>query len=207
MVEEPLSKRIACIYGQRVLVAPLSWGLGHATRCVPIVRALLEAGKRVVIASDGYSMEFLQQEFSGKVEFVEFPWCQVVYSKRNCQVLSMLCQLPKFIVAICREHIRLPHIIDRYNIDTVISDNRFGLWTKRVKSIYITHQISVKITKRDSLLNYLLYRIHRYLIGRYSECWIPDFEGKNNLSGDLSHRYRLPDNAYFIGILSRFQAI
>lgn len=204
MADSSLRERISRIEGQRVLVAPLSWGLGHATRCVPIIRALQAAGKQVVIASDGYPLEFLRQEFPS-LEFVEFPWCRVEYSPRRSQVWAMLRQIPKFLIAIRREHRELPKIIEQYKIDAVISDNRFGLWTKAVKSIYITHQISVKVTQRDSMLNYIAYSLHRRIIERYAECWVPDFEGKESLSGDLSHRYPLPKNTYFVGILSRFQ--
>lgn len=204
MAKDPLQERISRIEGQRILVAPLSWGLGHATRCVPIIRALQSVGNQVVIASDGYPLEFLRQEFP-QLEFVEFPWCRVEYSQGKSQVWAMLRQIPKFLVAIRREHRELPKIIEQYKIDVVISDNRFGLWTKAVKSIYMTHQISVKVTRRDSLLNYIVYRLHRRVIEKYAECWVPDFEGENNLSGDLSHRYPLPNNTYFIGVLSRFQ--
>lgn len=204
MAKNALQERIQRIEGRRVLVAPLSWGLGHATRCVPIIRALQAAGKQVVIASDGYPLEFLRQEFP-QLEFVEFPWSRVEYSPGRSQVWAMLRQVPKFLMAIRREHRELPRIIEEYKIETVISDNRFGLWSDSIKSIYMTHQISVKVTKKDSLLNYTLYRLHRRIIERYAECWVPDFEGKESLSGDLSHRYPLPKNTYFIGILSRFQ--
>ncbi|MBU3745270.1 MAG: glycosyl transferase family 28, partial [Sediminibacterium sp.] len=32
----------------KVLVAPLDWGLGHATRCIPIIAALLSEGYEVM---------------------------------------------------------------------------------------------------------------------------------------------------------------
>ena len=39
--------------GQNVLVCPLDWGLGHAARCVPIIKALEARGKKVLLAADG----------------------------------------------------------------------------------------------------------------------------------------------------------
>ena len=32
------------IPSKNILVAPLNWGLGHATRCIPIIKALEENG-------------------------------------------------------------------------------------------------------------------------------------------------------------------
>ena len=190
----------------RVLVAPLNWGLGHATRCVPIINALLDARKEVIIASDGFSLEFLKKEFPN-LQTVEFKGINIKYSKSNSQVWAMLWQMPEIIFAIIKEHSELKKIIQKFDIQIVISDNRFGLWNKKIKTIYITHQISVKISNRFEFLNKIAYLIHCQIIKKYSECWIPDFEGEENLSGDLSHKYPLPKNARFIGILSRFKNI
>ena len=40
------------IIKKRVLVAPLDWGLGHATRCIPVINALIVQGFEVVLAGD-----------------------------------------------------------------------------------------------------------------------------------------------------------
>ena len=188
---------------KRVLVAPLNWGLGHATRCVPIINALLDAKKEVIIASDGFPLEFLKKEFP-TLQTIEFKGINIKYNKSNSQVWAMLWQMPKIIFAIIKEHYELKKIIQKFDIQAVISDNRFGLWNKKIKTVYITHQISVKISNRFEFLNKIIYIVHCQIIKRYSECWIPDFEGEENLSGDLSHKYPLPKNAKFIGILSRF---
>lgn len=205
MAKNVLDQRIDAIKGKRVLVAPLNWGIGHATRCVPIIKKLLEAGKEVVIAADGYPMRLLQNEFP-ELKFIEFRWTNIKYSSANSQVMTIIWQIPKFIYAIVKEHRRLRDIVEKHNIATVISDNRFGLWHRKVYSIYITHQIGVIVSRSSKWLNTLAYRLHKKaIIDKYDECWVPDFEGYNNLSGDLAHKYPLPDNAYFVGILSRFQ--
>ena len=54
MAKNVLQYRIDAIEGRRVLIAPLNWGIGHATRCIPIIKRLLEAGKEVIVAADGY---------------------------------------------------------------------------------------------------------------------------------------------------------
>jgi hypothetical protein len=184
-----------------VLIAPLNWGLGHATRCVPIIRENLAKGNRVVIAADGDALRWLQSEFP-EVKTIEFPGFRIRYSPSGSQLLAMMRQMPNIIAGIVREHCQLKRIIRQENIQTIISDNRFGLWNKQVKSVYITHQLLIRAPYR--WMEPILHGIHLWIIRHYDECWIPDTEGEDNLSGDLAHKYPLPHNARFIGWLSRF---
>ncbi len=48
---------------KKILVAPLNWGLGHATRCIPIIEALENNGYVPIIASDGVALEMLKKNF------------------------------------------------------------------------------------------------------------------------------------------------
>lgn len=187
----------------RVLVAPLNWGLGHATRCVPIIRELIEQGYEVVIAADGYPLRFLRREFP-HLEWVEFEGFKVKYADGESQVGAMLRQLPGFLQGIWREHRELKRIVEAYDIDVVVSDNRFGLWCKGVHSVYMTHQLMVKMPRGLQWMEWGVWRLHRWFIKHYDECWVPDVEGEINLSGDLSHKYPLLKNTKFIGVLSRF---
>jgi hypothetical protein len=184
-----------------VLIAPLNWGLGHATRCVPIIREYHTRGYRVVVAADGDALCWLRNEFP-EIKTIEFPGVGIRYSASGSQLFAMMRQMPKIIAGIAREHRRLKTIIRQENIQNVISDNRFGLWNKQVKSVYITHQLLIRAPYR--WMEPILHRIHLWIISRYDECWVPDVEGSDNLSGDLSHKYPLPPNARFIGWLSRF---
>ena len=190
-------------HSSRVLVAPLNWGLGHATRCVPIIRELLRRKCEVVIAADGYPLRFLRQEFP-HLEWVEFEGLKVEYSDGQSQVGAMLRQLPGFLRGIWREHRELKRIVEAYDIQVVISDNRFGLWCKDAHSVYMTHQLMVKMPRGLRWLEWGVWRLHRWFIRHYDECWVPDVEGEDNLSGDLSHKYPLLKNTKFIGVLSRF---
>ena len=187
----------------RVLVAPLNWGLGHATRCVPIIRGLLAEGHEVVIAADGYPLRFLRREFP-HLEWVEFEGLKVRYADGESQVGAMLRQLPSFLRGIWREHKELKRIVERYEIDVVVSDNRFGLWCRGAYSVYMTHQLMVKMPRGLQWMEWGVWRLHRWFIKHYDECWVPDVEGEDNLSGDLSHKYPLLKNTRFIGPLSRF---
>ena len=187
----------------KVLFCPLNWGLGHATRMVPLIRQYIEEGYEVVLASDGFPLTFLQQEFPALQTFV-FPSYRIKYSAGNSQILAMVLNLPHVVSGVIREHHKLQKILRQEHFDIVVSDNRFGLWSKHTRCIYITHQVMIKMPCGLKFLENPVRLIHRSFMLQYDECLIPDFEGKLNLSGDLSHQYSLPYNTRFIGPLSRF---
>ena len=184
----------------RILIAPLDWGLGHATRCVPIIKYLLEKKCEVIIGADGRPLQLLRKEFPS-LEFIEMPGYDISYPKSGSMVLKMALQIPKIFSGIKLEHELLKKIIKERKIDAVISDNRFGLWSREVPCIFITHQLMVKSFFGERII----HRLNKKYISKYSECWVPDDAEKNNLSGDLSHKFPLPKNAKFIGVLSRFK--
>lgn len=188
----------------KILICPLNWGLGHATRCVPIIQQLMIEGHELVMAADGFPLEFLRQEFPS-LRFIELPSYSIAYSSGNSQISSMFFSIPNIIRGIVREHFWLKELLKTEPFDQVISDNRFGMWNKHIHSIYITHQLMVKMPRGLKMLESFVWLIHRCWINRYNECWIPDNKKNDGLSGDLSHKYPLPKNAKFIGIQSRFQ--
>lgn len=188
---------------KRVLVCPLDWGLGHATRCVPIIRELLKRDIKVLIAADGRPLSFLQKEFP-TLEYIVFAGYSVSYSNTLRMELNMLSQSPQILFKIKEERIELDQIIEKYKVDAVISDNRFGCYSSKVPSIFITHQLMIKCPAALKFLEPLLHLMNLHFINHFNECWIPDSESEPTLSGDLSHHYPLPSNTYFIGPLSRF---
>ncbi|HET6244767.1 MAG: glycosyl transferase family 28 [Bacteroidetes bacterium] len=183
----------------RILICPLDWGLGHATRCVPIIRELLNQGAEVIIASERRPLHFLKQEFP-QLQFISFEGYNIRYPSKTGMILKMAIKTPQILWRIYKEHQELKKIIASHAISAVISDNRFGLWSKKIPCVFITHQIKIK----SPVFEKLLYKINCFFIRKYSECWIPDLPGSENLSGDLSHNAILPSNAFFIGPLSRF---
>jgi len=186
-----------------ILIAPLDWGLGHATRCVPIINKLIEHKTNVFIAADKRPYDFLKKEFP-KLKFIKLPGYDITYPKNNNMAGKILLSIPRIIRRIKKEHKILKSIIKENNIDIIISDNRYGLWNKKIKSVFMTHQLMVKCPKGFKFCEPIFYFISKYIIKKYDECWIPDYEGKINLSGDLSHKYKIPSNAHFIGPLSHF---
>ena len=187
-----------------ILVSPLDWGLGHASRCIPIIQQLNQVGHEITIAGHGRSLILLQKEFP-LLKSIEFQGFSPNYSRSGNMVLALLFLLPQFISKTWNEHKFLKKLIAKHNFDVIISDNRYGLWHKKTKSILITHQVMIKTPGWLRFAEYIIYRVSRMLISRFDECWIPDTSESPGLSGDLSHKYSLPENAVFIGPLSRFE--
>jgi uncharacterized protein (TIGR00661 family) len=188
----------------RVLVAPLEWGLGHATRCIPIIRELLANGCEVLIGAESAPKELLQKEFPQLI-FLSLRGYRMRYSRRSKWLpVRILLQVPKILYSIHNEHHWLKKIVKQVSINAVISDNRFGLYHNGIPCIYITHQLTIKTGNRFT--EWLAQKIHYRYINRYKQCWVPDVEGKTNLAGELSHPQILPKTPVtYIGPLSRFE--
>ncbi len=184
---------------KRILICPLNWGLGHATRCIPIINELIKQGHYITIAADEGPLKLLQKEFPG-LTFIVFPNYSIRYPSDSNMAVSILMQSPRIVYSIYKEHKELKKIIAAHKMDVVISDNRFGLWNKGVKSIFITHQLFIKTPFAHRFTN----AINHWFIKQYDECWVPDTEGEINLSGELSHGQKQFSNVKFIGSLSRF---
>lgn len=189
---------------KRVLFAPLNWGLGHAVRSIPVLKELSASGFEIILAGNGFSLEYLRREFPGW-EYVVLPSFEMRYSGSNSQLFSVLKALPEIISASWKEHRRLRHLVKEKNIDIVISDNRFGFFNKNCTSVYITHQLTIPLPAGFRFLTPVARKLHRMVMGNFTCCWIPDEPGDFNLSGKLSHNQILPENARFIGVLSRFR--
>lgn len=191
---------------QNVLVAPLDWGLGHATRCISLIRALVNCGHHVIIAADGPQRALLENEFPF-LRFIELPGYRVRYSTRKWLLpLTLLQQLPRLWNSVQKEHRWLQKAIDQYDIHLVLSDNRYGLYTTKVPCVFITHQLTIKATYK--WLEWLMQRLNYYYINRYTACWVPDMAGKQNLAGILSHPAQLPRvPVRYMGVPARFEPV
>ncbi|WP_026715441.1 glycosyltransferase [Flavobacterium daejeonense] len=182
-----------------ILVAPLNWGLGHATRCIPIIKALQDNNHIPIIASDGIALDLLKKEFP-YLKFLELPSYEIEYAKNAKNFKwKLLKNCPRMIEAILEEKRLVKKWISKYEIDGIISDNRLGIYNKNVPSVFITHQLNV-LTGNTTWLSSLL---HQNIIKKYTECWVPDNNGNPNLAGELSHLKRPEFNIRYIGPLSR----
>jgi uncharacterized protein (TIGR00661 family) len=190
---------------KNVLVTPLDWGLGHATRCVPIINELMKRDCDVFIGGCGDSLELLRKEFP-VLTFFTLPAYGPVYSSSGSMVFKMLRQLPKFLSTIKQEHAAIEKIIKESKIDLVISDNRFGCWTSAVPSVFITHQTNILLPRKFKWLTGLVRKLNLSLIRKFSTCWIPDYPDGRSLAGKLRSlgKKNLAIKVRYIGALSRF---
>ncbi len=209
-----------------ILIAPLDWGLGHASRCIPVIHKYLQEGNNVIIAGTHETNKFISTEFPNleyltipgyRIQFdffiktkentqhyANFSDYQYAFNPKKSQLPVIIKQIPKILRAIRKEHLWLKNLLKSRSIDLIISDNRYGLWHRQVKSIFITHQLFLKTPFRFIDFHWVI----RYLIRHFDEVWIPDFQATPNLSGDLSHKRLLPQNRFkFIGPLSRFSLL
>jgi uncharacterized protein (TIGR00661 family) len=191
---------------QRILVAPLEWGLGHATRCIPVITELISLDCEVFIAAEGAVKVLLEKEFP-LLTFLPLKGYRMQYSRKGYWLpWKIFLQFPKIIVSVFTEHRWLRKTIKEFEITAVISDNRFGLYDLSLPCIYMTHQLTIKTGNRFT--KWFAQKIHYHFINKYQECWVPDMVGEINLAGSLSHPKCLPKvPVRYIGPLSRFEKV
>ena len=187
------------------MITPLNWGIGHATRIHPIASMLKQKGHNVFIAIPLSMAPVIDKELNA--EIVPFPSITIKYSAVFPLFIMILLQLPMILIQAARDHYRISSLIKKYNIDILINDNRFGVYNRKVYSVYITHQLNIHTPGLLKFAGKAVSLLHRKIAGKYDECWIPDMPGDINLSGKLSHLPALRQNFRYCGILSRMSIL
>ncbi len=184
------------------MVAPLDWGLGHATRCIPLIRYVSEKGCKVTIAGEGQVKALMEREFPG-MEILPLKGYRIYYPKKGWMfVAKIILQLPKIILAVQHERNWLKK--QAGNWDLVISDNRYGLCAPNTPCVLITHQLA-PVSGLGNWADKLLSTFLNRWIYRFHSCWIPDEANDVGIAGVLSHPAILPVKSRYIGPLSRMQ--
>ena len=186
------------------MIAPLDWGLGHASRCVPIIHDAIEKGHIVTIAADGAQKKLLQDYFPN-ASYVSIPRYGINYSKKAWLLpVALFFQLPKIALAIYREHQWLK--TNSHLFDCVISDNRYGLFNTQLTTTFVTHQLLVKAPFKWA--ENIIQKVQYFFINRFSECWVPDIADYPGYAADLSHPTIMPRiPVTYIGALSQFSIL
>jgi len=184
---------------KRVLVCSLDWGLGHATRCIPVVRELQRRGAEVFLASSGDAGVLLKKEFP-RLAYHELPGYQPRYQRHGSLVMALAPQWRKFFHVIRLEREEVEGLVRSLRLDIVISDNRYGCYSDHAESVFLSHQLHVRLPGvwrfMDPVVN---RRLHKY-IKHFHVVWVPD-----QPSGSLASHFldsRIPFS--FVGWLSRF---
>lgn len=189
-----------------LLFSPLDWGLGHLTRSIPILKEFQTRGWQIVVACNSTQKNLLQSEIYG-LQFVMLKGYNVHYGRNKLLTrLKLTLQLINILMRIKWENRWLRSYLDRQAVDLVLSDNRYGFFSTRVPSVFITHQLR-PITGLGSFADNLIQQfLYRY-INRFSRCWVPDNHDTPALAGALSHPTSLPRTQLeYIGPLSRLKA-
>ena len=188
----------------RILVAPLDWGMGHATRCIPLIRKLQQQGAEVLVAVPKTLETRLRQSLSN-VQYIPLKGYEIRYHQGIPVWLSVLVQRFKIRRAIRDEHRWIMDHAESLKLDQIVSDNRYGLWHPTIHSVLISHQLQPIAPFGGRLAQKMMQRIMRKLLRNFDEIQVPDFEGANRLSGKLSMPFAGLPPVKFIGPLSRFE--
>lgn len=180
----------------------MDWGLGHATRLIPIIDYFLNKNYSVILGGNGKSLMYLRNYYPN-LESCQIPSAKIMYGKKSAIGISFSPSLFRFIRGIHREHFTLKKIVKRYNIDIVVSDNRLGLYCKSIKSIYLTHQLNVFTGLYSKFSDRIVSRFHKHFLNKFDHCFVPDYSNGKSLAGDLI-KYNNQADLIFLGPLSRF---
>jgi uncharacterized protein (TIGR00661 family) len=196
---------MSCLQAQKkVLVCPLDWGWGHASRMIPIIHLLSEyPDVKVLLGLSGSSGEMLKEEFPD-LDWIKMPSLKITYSFGPYQVWTLLFQLPKILINTIREHFYLKSQVKKEKVSCIVSDHRYGLFHKDITSILIIHQVQMKFPSGLKPFEHFFNLIQRNIFRKFDQVWIPDFSGKDSIAGELSNLQVNSSNFTYIGILSRF---
>lgn len=189
-----------------LLIAPLDWGLGHTTRCVPVIRHIRDRGHRVIFAGNEGQRLFITKTFPD-IETRHLDGYDVRYSSsQSAFLLTLLSQIPRLLGVIRKEREWLKQLAAAEKIDGIISDNRYGLYHPDIPSVIITHQLQIQ-TGMGSFADDLLRSQHYSFLNRFERVWVADMKGPVNLGGKLSHPASLPGNTEYLGLLSQLEPV
>lgn len=190
---------------QNILICPLNWGLGHATRCVPLIKELSSQGHQVILAADGQAHDYLQQSFP-ELTIERLPDVQMHYMRPWFKASwAIALQGFKILRNKKREHALVKGLVQKHAIHWIISDNRYGVYHAKTKNTLITHQLF----PISPWFQPLIHKIIKKWINAFDECWVPDYEQEHkSLSGKLSHGdLREFKKIQYIDPLSRFKGM
>lgn len=186
------------IKNKRILLSPLNWGMGHVSRCIPIVQQLIGQGNKVIIACNERQQEIFKMYFDD-LEFIQHRDYPFQFKDKGNFRLDMFRSLPGLFRRLKTEKREVIKYVHSNQIDIIISDHRYGFKMAGIPSFIICHQLNLPLRGFEEFMNYF----HRRLLSRFNTVWIPDFKN-SSLAGELS-RNKFNLNVHYIGPLSRFQ--
>jgi uncharacterized protein (TIGR00661 family) len=193
----------------KIIYGVCSWGLGHATRSLPVIRKLIEEHNELAIVSHGRSLDLLKKELGKNPKYYDIPDYPMLLSENSRQFLAKsVVYWPSFIKRMESELQSLKKILDKSKYDRIISDSRYGFYSRLIPSLFISHQIRIMNPLRINMFERGSEIFNLFFFKRYAGVIIPDYKD-DNLSGDLSHNLRRidEDKIHYVGVLSDFKKI
>ncbi|NCX95796.1 MAG: glycosyl transferase family 28 [Chitinophagia bacterium] len=191
---------------KHLLFSPLDWGMGHTTRCIPLIRHLLACGNTVTVACNAVQRNILSGYFP-HIDYQFMEGYNIAYSGidyfNKVKIGGQLLGLQRLIK---RENTQINAIINQCKPDGIISDNRYGIYSPRISSVMLTHQLRLH-SGWGRAVDDALEQYHYRLLSKFAEIWIPDVPDNTALAGTLSHPATLPRQAQYIGLLSQFSCL
>ena len=190
-----------------IIYAVCSWGLGHSTRSLPIIRKLIDENNKITIISNGRSLELLKKELGEKAQYIDIPDYPLLLSENAKQFMAKsVIYWPIFIKRIESGLVKLSQILKKKKYNLIISDARYDMYSKKIPSLFISHQMRIMNPLRIKIFESGSELFNLFFFKRFSAVIIPDYK-ENNLSGDLSHSLKKIDESrlHYIGALSDFK--
>lgn len=195
---------MAISHAKHIVIAPLDWGLGHTTRCIPIIHYLREQGHKITVAGNDSQLTFLNETFPG-IPSLFLEGYNIRYTKNKAAFsLKILQQVPGILKSIRQENAWLKEQVRKHHFDGIVSDNRYGLYHEKIPSVIVTHQLQIQ-SGMGVFADSQIRKHHYKYLSHFDQCWVPDMPGKPNLGGVLSHPAVQPSHANYIGLLSQLQ--
>nr|WP_321405791.1 glycosyltransferase [uncultured Carboxylicivirga sp.] len=188
---------------RRILISPLNWGLGHATRLLPIIDNLIKDGHQCYVAGEKPSINVIQQTFPN-LTFIILEDFQIKLSGSNNQLFKLTWQLPGFLKSLNRDRKTVKELVKRFNIDFIISDNRYGFRHRKITSVIVTHQTNIRTGRLMCWSKPMVQLTLKYWINRFDSCWIPDINDTPSIAGQLANK-ALHCSSHRIGLTSRLK--
>ena len=191
----------------KVIYGVCSWGLGHATRSLPVIRTLIQEDNEVTIISNGRSLELLKKELGDKIDYFDIPDYPMLLSENSRQFIAKsIVYWPSFIARMESGLQKLKKILQNKKYDRIISDARYDLYSRTIPSFFISHQIRIMNPLRIKMFERGSEIFNLFFFKRFAGIIVPDYKD-NNLSGDLSHNLNRIDEKklHYVGVLSDFK--
>jgi uncharacterized protein (TIGR00661 family) len=191
----------------RMVFGVCSWGLGHATRTLPIIRRLIEEGDEVTVVSSGRALRMLKQELGETSSFAELEDYRPPNTLNpSLLALGTLLRAPSHVMAMDREHDFVKKLLMEQKVDVIFSDNRFGFYSRHRPSFFMTHQLRILNPLGLRILEYATEIYNRWFLKRCTGVLVPDFE-EDGLAGRLAHGLSIirKKELNYVGVLSEFK--